>query len=263
MNLSTGFVQALAGGNGYHQLLSGGKMELRTGTPPESADDAATGTLLATLTKAGGTLTWETRAEWKIIIAGSSGSVDTIKIGLFNILPAAVSFTTDLATTAAAIAAAINNNRTSPDFEARSDSDKVYIKAPISSGTGYNSVVCTTTATTMTATVAGDGTPSGSGGTAGVAAANGLEFQFPPVAGVLTKATDVWQDSSADASGTVGYIRHILESGDDGTESTAFRRVDYTVGVSGADINGATLTTTAGAPAILNTFAFTVPKSES
>lgn len=263
MNLSPGFVKALAGGNGYHQLLSGGKMELRTGTPPASAGDAATGTLLATLTKNGGALTWETRAEWKINLAGSSGSVDTIKIGGFPVLPSAVNFTTDLATTAALIATAINNARTSPDYEARSDGAVVYIKAPISSGASYNTVVCSTTATTMTATVSGDGTPSGSGGTAGVAAVNGLEFQFPPIDGVLTKMSDVWQDSSADASGTVGYIRHILEPGDDGTASSVFRRVDYTVGTSGADINGPVLTTTAGAPAILNTFTFTVPMSKS
>lgn len=264
MNLSTGFVKALAL-YGYQANLANGKLLAYSGTMPATADTAITsGTLLGTVTLSGGAWTAETRAEWKITIAGSSGSVDTITIGGMNILPSAVSFTTDLATTATAIATSINNARSMPDFEARTDDDDIYIKAPISSGTAYNDVVCATTATTMTATVASTGKPAASGGTAGVAAANGLNWSYPPVSGVLSKETTTWQDTSADATGTIGYFRLVLDSGDDGTSaSTTYRRVDFSVGSSGADINGTVLTTTINTPLIINTFAFTIPSAGS
>jgi len=262
MNLSTGFVKELAKGVGWHQNLAGGRLELRTGSMPSDADAAVSGTLLATITRTGGTITHETRAEWKITLAGSSGSVNSIAIGGIAILAAAVNFTTDLSTTAAAVAAAINNTRTAPDFDARSDGADVYVKAPISSGTAFNAIVCAATATSMSATVAGDGTPNGSGGTVGVAAANALNWAFPPVAGVLSKESGVvWQDSLANASGTIGYARLVLDGADDGSSSTLYRRVDFSVGTSGADINGAVLTTTINTPVILNTFTVTIPKT--
>lgn len=261
MKFSTGFVQELAKGVGFHHNLANGKLELRTGAMPSSPDAAASGTLLAVVTKTGGNLTFETRAEWKITLAGSSGSVNTITIGGISILPAAVNFNTDLAATASAVASAINGARTTPVLDAYFDGADVYIVAPIASGAAYNSIVCVATATTMTATVTGDGTPNGSGGTAGVAAVNGLNFIYPPVAGVLTKESSTWQDTLANATGTIGYARLVLDSGDTGGESTFFRRVDFSIGTSGADINGSVLTTTINTPAVLSGFTFTVPKS--
>jgi len=262
MNLSTG-MQACLAAHGYHQALSNGWAEARSGSMPATADAADTGTLLAVVTLNGGAYTGETRARWKITLAGSSGSVDTIKIGGMPVLPAAVNFTSTLAATATAVAAAINANSTNPKFDASTDDDDVYITAPYGSGTDYNAVVCATTATTMTATVAGDGTPNGSGGTAGVAAVNGLNWQYPPVAGVLSKESTTWQDSSANASGTVGYIRLKLDATDDGTLSTTYRRIDFSVASSGADINGTSLVTTAAAPFIISDLPLTIPKAGS
>lgn len=340
MILSSGFVKALAGEVGYHRNLCGGKLQLRTGTPQASADAALTGTLLATLTKNGGTHTPETLAEWKATLTGSSGAIDSVMIcggitrsgtaqagaagtitldasasatdDIYNgmvvkitggtgsgqvrkitdyvgstkvatvspnwgtnpdatstfeiragieLLSSAVNFTTDLATTAAALATAINNSRTVPDFEARSNGADVYVKAPIGSGASLNNLVLVIATSTMGATINGDGTPSGSGGTVGVAAVNGLDWQFPPVNGVLSKESNVWQDSSADASGTVGYAVLILDKDDDFGATSVFRRVIFTVGASGADITSQVLTTTQGTPAILNTFGITIPST--
>jgi hypothetical protein len=241
--------------------MANGVLKLYSGAEPATADAAVTGSLLATLTKSGSAYTPETQAEWKITLTGAAGSVNTIKIGGLEVLGTAVDFITDLTTTAAAVAAMINNHSTAPQFVARSSGAVVYIKAPIASGTSYNALVCATTVTTMAATVAGDGTPAGSNGTAGVAAANGLNWQFPAADGVFTKETTVWQDSSADASGTVGYARLVLDGADDGTLSTSFRRVQFSVGTSGADITSQILTTTAAAPAILNTLSLTATKS--
>lgn len=260
MNLSTGLQAAIAA-HGYHQAIANGWMEARSGSMPSSADAADTGTLLAVVTLAGGAYTGETLAEWKITISGSEGSLDSITIGGMPILSAAVSYTSSVAATVTAIVANINANATNPKFTARADDDDLYIKAPFASGTDYNSVVCATSTTTLGAAVAGDGTPSGSGGTAGVAAVNGLNWQYPPVAGVLSKESTAWQDTSANASGTVGYLRLKLDAGDGGTLSTAYRRMDFSVASSGADVTGTSLVTTAGAPFIISDFPLTIPKT--
>ena len=259
MKFSSGFVKSLAL-YGYQAALANGKLQARTNTAPAAGPDAAaTGTLLAEYTNAGGAWTGEVRPIWKITLGGASGSVNTIKIGLIPVLPAAVNFTTDLATTAALCAANINAARSMPDFEATSLSDVLYIIGPISAGTAYNAAVCTTTVTTMTATVAGDGTPSGSGGTAGAAAVNGLNWLYPPVAGVLSKEAAVWEDLTPAATGTIGHFRLILDAADDGSLSTVFRRVDFTIGTSGADVTGVNLGVTADIPSYINTFPFTIP----
>jgi hypothetical protein len=153
----------------------------------------------------------------------------------------------------------INNHSSAPQFVARSSGAVVYIKAPIASGISWAGVVLYTSVSGgVTATVLASGLADGSAGTTlGVASANGLLFQFPPVLGVFTKATTVWQDSSADATGTVGYARLILDGLDDFTLSTSYRRIQFTVGTSGADITSQILTTTISAPVILNTFALT------
>ncbi len=260
MNISTGLQAAIAA-HGYHQAIANGWIEARSGSMPSSASAADTGTLLAVATLNGGAYTGETLAEWKITLSGSSGSLDSITIGGIPILSAAVNYATSLAVTALAVVANINANPTNPKFTARADDDDIYIKAPFASGTDYNAVVCATSATTLGATVAGDGTPNGSGGTAGIAAVNGLNWQYPPVSGVLSKESATWQDSSANASGTVGYLRLKLDAGDDGTLSTTYRRIDFSVAASGADVTGTSLVTTAGAPFIISDFPLTIPKT--
>ena len=111
----------------------------------------------------------------------------------------------------------------------------------------------------MTATVAGAGTPAGSGGTAGAAAINGLNWLYPPVAGVLSKEAAVWEDLTPPVTGTTGHFRYILDAADDGSLSTLFRRVDFTAGTSGADINGVSLGVTIDIPSYINSFPFTIP----
>jgi hypothetical protein len=260
MLLSTGFVDRLGQAGGYARSITNGVMKLYTGVPPATADAAATGTLLATLTSSGSAWTAETQAEWGFTVAyASAGTVATVKVGGIEILGTAVTYATGVNETAAAVAAMINNHSTAPQFVARSSAAVVYVKAPIASGTAYSAIVIATTVTGgVTATVLASGLADGSAGTTlGVASANGLLFQFPPVLGVFTKAATVWQDSSADAAGTVGYARLTLDGLDDFTLSTSYRRIQFTVGTSGADITSQILTTTLAAPVILNTFALT------
>jgi len=261
MKFSSGYVKGEAD-YGVFPNLSNGKMRIfGATTEPATADAAETGTLLGELTLAGGAYTAETRAEYKITLSGSSGSVDTIKVGAFGILPAAVNFITDLNTTAAAVATAINNSHRGIKFPARSSGADVFVKVPPATGTLFNAITITTTATTMSATVAGDATPSGSGGTVGIAAVNGINFQYPPVSGVLTKETGLWQDSSANASGSSVYARILLDGADDFSSSTVYRRIQLSIGTSGADITSQILTTVIGTPITLSVGTYTIPAS--
>lgn len=54
---STGLRTLLAGNSGFKEAMNNGCIELRSGTQPASADDAATGTLLALVTQDGGAFT--------------------------------------------------------------------------------------------------------------------------------------------------------------------------------------------------------------
>jgi hypothetical protein len=264
MKFSSGFVTNLCRSGGYWKNLANGVLKLYSGAEPATADAAATGTLLATLTLSGSAWTAEVQAEYAFTVSGTSGTITNVKVGGLEILGSTVTWASDNTTTAALIAAKINDHSSPTQFVARSSGAVVYVKCPPTSGTAYAAIVIATTCSggDMAATVASSGLPNGSNGTTlGVAAVNGLNFQFPAVAGVFTKETTVWQDTSADASGTVGYARLTLEGTDDFTLSTAFRRVQYSVGTSGADITSSVLTTTAAAPVILNTFTFTVPTS--
>jgi hypothetical protein len=255
---SDGLIKAVGNNSSWYDQIQGGVLDWFSGVAPLTANAAATtANLLATLTKSGSAITFETRAQWKITLGGSSGSVNTIKIGLVEVMGTAVTFTTDLTTTAALVADMINSHA-APNYYATSSGVYVYIWAPISFGTAMNAAVCTTTVTTMTATVAGDGTPSGSGGTAGIASANGLSWQYPGVVttgvGTLfTKETTIWQMTSPIVNGTVGYMRLRLDSADDNSISSIFRRIQFSVGTSGADAISSSLIVTAGVPAIVNT----------
>jgi hypothetical protein len=260
MKLSSGFVTNLCRSGGYWKNIANGVMKLYSGAEPATADAQATGTLLATLTLSGAAWTPEVLAEYAGTITGASGTITSVKVGGLEILGSTVTFLTDVTTTAALVAAKINDHSSVTQFVARSSAGVVYVKCPPTSGTAYAAITIVTAVSggDVAFTVASSGLPNGSNGTTlGVAAVNGLNFQFPAVAGVFTKETTVWEDTSADAAGTVGYARLTLDGADDFTLSTLYRRIQFSVGVSGADITSQILTTTLTAPVVLNTFALT------
>lgn len=57
VRLSTGLRNAIVGSTGFAGAMSTGIIEIRTGAQPASADDAATGTLLGTVTLSSGAFT--------------------------------------------------------------------------------------------------------------------------------------------------------------------------------------------------------------
>lgn len=243
---STGFINAVIGECSGRNAIAGGKIILLSSTAPTTADDAVIGQTLATLTDGGGAWTAETRAQWQITFSGTvGGSVSSVKVSAgplaasgVELLAAAVTPVTDLTTTAALVAAAINNNIQFPKFSATASGAVVTISAPIGSGIKFNSTTCACTATTITATVANSGAAS----TAGVASANGIDFGSAPVSGIAT-TSETWSGSAV-LAGTPTHFRIVTDGNDTGALSTVYRRMQGTVGLtgSGADLELSTTT---------------------
>ena len=83
------------------------------------------------------------------LLTGAAGSVDMITVNGVSIMSAPVTFTTDLATTAAAVAANITAYTSSPEYTATSAGETVIIQAS-TTGTSTNGFVVGCTATTIT-----------------------------------------------------------------------------------------------------------------
>ena len=252
---STGLVDFIAGSGSARQAMSNGRIFIYSGTQPATADDAVTGTLLVTLTKGSGAFTAETLPIWQFTCAGSSGSVNSVKVGTVECLSSAVTFTSDLTTTAAAIAANITANFSIPDFTATSSGAVISVIGPFGCGATLNNAVIATTVTTMTATVANSGNPT----TAGVTAVNGCNWQFPASVGALSKEATAWSGVAV-ATGTAGWFRYKADNADTDGSSTSFKRMDGAIATSGAELNLSSTSITSGATISVSTATFTVSK---
>lgn len=82
---------------------------------------------------------------------------------------------------------------------------------------------------------------------------NGLQFEDTVVAGVLAKlSTQTWEGSPSN-SGTAGWFRFYAQEGVAGASTTAVR-FDGAIGLSGAELNVATLTIATGTDFTINQF---------
>ena len=75
VRLSTGSRNGLAQGLGFGGMFNGGRIEIYSGSQPATADAAATGTLLGTVTSGSGALTKETRATATLTVTGGAGTL--------------------------------------------------------------------------------------------------------------------------------------------------------------------------------------------
>ncbi len=252
IRLSTGLRNALAQGLGFAGVFNRGSINIYSGTQPVSADAAVTGTLLGTVTASSGALTQETQATGTITLTGGgSGSVNTVTVGTFNIIPdGAVAFDTSLTQTAANLAAAINRNGI---YTATSSGAVVTIKPRPGAGAAHNAYEVAATLTTITASYAD---MSG-----GVSPVNGLYFG-EPAAGVIAKPTgQIWSFNGI-AAGTAGWFRMIGSAADAGALiSTApyLYRLDGSVAVSGGDASLSNITIAVGAPNTVDVFSWSQP----
>ncbi len=228
IKVSTGLANQVSDRIGFRHALSRGRLQLYSGVQPTSSDLASNGTLLATITQSGAAFTAETLPAWTITLSGAAGSVDSIKVGGLDLLTGSVAFTTDLTTTAAAIATMITNNFSLVDYTATSSGAVVTINGPIGSGAKLNACVCSATSTTLTATISNSGAPS----TLGVDAVGGLLFAFPSAAGLFSMSGS-WSGLGV-AAGTMGWFRYLCDGADNGVNATTtYRRFDGTVTVAG------------------------------
>ena len=228
LKFSTGIANAIADRASYRQMVTGGRHMIFSGVQPTNADSASNGTKLAVVTQSGGAFVGETLPVWTLTLSGGSGTLDSVKIGGVELLPVAVMFAVDLATTATAAAALITSNWSVCDYTATAIGAAIYISGPKNSGTSLNATVCAATSTTLGAVVSNAGLPT----TQGVAVVNGLEFTFPAAAGVFSKSGS-WSATGI-ATGTAGWFRYCCDAADDGTSSSStYARLDGTITVAG------------------------------
>lgn len=256
LRLSAALRNYILNGGSVKNALQGGKLKIYTGAQPATADAAPTGTLLATITDASGAHTQEVRATGTITLAGTSGSITACTANTEPIMGAtAVPFTTDLTTTAALLAVAINEFNSVPKYTATSSGAVVTVIAPRGVGAEVNGHVLDATCTTMTSTDVNIGSA-----TAGVTAVNGLKFGVP-AAGVMGLLTGQTWSGVAAATGTAGWFRFespVADSGAaDSTESQV--RIDGAISTSGSQLNMSSTSITAAATQTITAFPLTMP----
>lgn len=256
IRFSTGVRNGLAGPLGFGGMFNRGYMEIYSGAQPATADAAKTGTLLGVVTANSGALTKETPATGTIVITGAaSGSINTVTVGTFNIIPdgAVSAVAGDTAATAAALNEAINRNGI---YTSTVSGSTVTISPRPGVGAAHNGLALTASLTTVTATYGG-GTVSG-----GVAPANGLILSTPST-GVISKlSSQVWSFAGV-AAGTAGWFRfYSSDTNDAGAIISAapfYPRMDGSCGVGTGDAQLSSLLVSVGSPHTVDRFTFTVP----
>ena len=252
LRLSSGLRNHLLNGGSMKNALSGGKIKIYTGAQPSTADAAPTGTLLVTITDASGAHTQEVRATGTITLSGSSGSVTACTVNSLTVLGETVAFDTDLATTAANLAEAINEYPSVPKITATSSGAVVTLKAPPGVGAGANGWVVDSTCTTLVGT---DVNMSG-----GVTQVNGLKFDKAS-AGALDKLDSQTWSGVAGATGTAGWFRFEGPVADSGAldSSEVQVRLDGAISTSGSQLNMSSTSITTSATQTITSFPITLP----
>jgi len=258
LRFSSALTDFLNEGGSMKQALANGKLHIYSGAQPSDADSAVAGTLLATITDAAGAHTSEVRSAGSATLAGASGSITSMTVNGVEILGSTVAFDTDLATTATAVATAINNNSKNMLFVASALAAKVTVTAKPGLGTLPNGWVLVTTGSTMTSTDVNMGTE-----VAGVLAVNGLKFG-DSAAGILSKlATQVWSGLGL-TDGVAGWFRYVGSKSDAGAadSSGVYIRVDGAIATSGSQLNTTNTNIATGATQTVGSFTITLPEQQ-
>lgn len=253
MRLSTGLRNFLNKEGSFDDAMRNGWIEIYSGAQPASADAAATGTLLCTISNAAGAITKEVLSTGTVTLStGAAGSVNTLTVNSVEIMGAAVNFNSTLAQTAADVASQINRFKSVPEYTATSAGAVVTISALPGTGTGPNAFVVASTVTTLTKV---DANMAG-----GVASVNGLKFDTS-VAGVMSKlSTQTWSGVNA-ATGTAGWFRQYGSVSDASALDSAavVLRIDGAVATSGGEMNLNSTAFTTAATTVLAGWSMTVP----
>lgn len=257
MRLTTKMAKLVADGHSVRDILANGRFYGYSNSQPADADNEPNGVNCVIYTLDGNAFTDSTRANATLTPVGA-GTLDTLKVGGGdeNLLGAAVTLTGVLATDTAAIAAAINATKNSFGVVAMDTGTVVELYLPHHVGADGNNLSAAITQTGSTCTV--DAVFSG-----GVDAVNGLNFDFPSVAGVLSKPTGVnWQGLGL-ANLNIGWLRFVAGGSSvtgDGADNVRF---DCSVATSGGDLTASSLVITLDVLQSIGGLTLTVPRTES
>lgn len=255
LRLSTGIRNFLLQHGSLADALAGGELRIYSGSQPASANNAPSGTLLATITTASGTRTAEVLSTGSVeLTGGASGSVDSITVDGVTITDGAVAFNSSLTQTAADLAAEINRSQSSPEYTATSSGAVVTIIAKRGAGAAPNTFVVSGTLSTITATYTDFA--------GGVNSANGLRMGVATGGTIVKHPTDTWTGVGA-ANGTAGWFRFIGAVADgNGTDALeAEIRIDGQIATSGAELNLPSLSVATSAVQTITSLQFSLPAS--
>ena len=267
LQFSTAYRNARLRDASIQDMFEGGELTIWTGSAPATADLAASGTRLVTVTLGSATRTPETTATGIVnLTGGGSGTVDTMTVDGYDILGGAVNFNGSLAQTAADVATAINKFTGGPiKVWATSSGADITIHMAPGTGDSLNGTTLACTSSTITNTINGgsSSTIGGTGATAGVDAANGITFGEP--SGGAVSKTGTWS-GVCDNTGTAGYFR--LEGVTSPTDTSGldsspyiYYRIQGTCGTTGADYNMSSTSLSSGSSHTVDTFTLTDPAS--
>jgi hypothetical protein len=251
IELSTKLRNDLLNGRAFREIFADGQIKIYSGSAPTSADAAATGTLLVTITKSAGTVSADevsTRQEGKITITTmTTAQLCKITLNGHNYEAAAGSDTE--ATAAANIAASFNR-------QCAAAGEPVIFGA---CGTVDIYVISRVPGVAFTlADNSSEGTVTVTQAVVANAQADTIRWGTPS-AGVIAKESETWSGTAV-ATGTAGYFR-LINSSDDGSLDSGYLypRLQGNVGTSGQEMTLSSTSITSGASQTIDSATITMP----
>lgn len=251
ISLGTGLRNSLLGDKSLADLLNGGVIKIYTGFPPNSADDAATGQLLVTITNNGVTTPAKKKIMLEPVVAdnadytininghsftytsGTSATKDQIITGLKTVIDRALG--TEVNSTKMEVMKIYNVITTSLDANGNLIIEAVNVNEDFAYGISSN----------ITDTIISNAAP-------------GLHLSYIVSDGTLNKVESENWVGKCVASGTAGYFRFEPFDDDDSQNSNSMR-IQGTVGTVNSDMLVTTTSFVENSTQTIDTFTLTLP----
>jgi hypothetical protein len=240
--LSTGLRNYLLAMGGLRKAFENGVLKIYSGSAPASADDAATGVLLCTISKSSGAVDANEKGTQKItqVTVTGADTLTTVTLG-------GTAYTFNPGGTMTVINIAINL--------ARVINETCPLCVAVASGNdGILNVMSRIDGDTFTSAATANCTIADR-----VAAVDSdcLGLDVAAATGVISKNIDIWSGVNL-ATGTAGYFR-LVTSSDTGILSTTDKRLQGNISTAGAEMNLSNLNLTLGATLTIDSFSITLP----
>jgi len=255
LQLSTAARNRLLGTESLADIFADGVIKIFTGTPPNSADDAETGTLLVTITRDSKTVATKQKVTFTVLNAVNDTEYSITLNGVEVVYKSSSSATLD--EISAGLADLLKKACGTPDANGSYIvNPKVYNEFTItdmSGGTGKITVEANTENKKFYFTAGGNMAID-----TDVENYYGLHFSYNPTDGTLSKDPgEIWSGVCVN-SGIAGYFRFVTKD-DDGSASPNFPRLQGTVGTANADMLVTSTTFSKGATQTVDFATITLP----